>query len=76
MKKMPPKVLLDALNDNKNAIYVWVPFTKYTRQQIRVSFSEAMEWVIQVSKQNDGIVPYFIYPDNVVLGNYWKLLDI
>jgi hypothetical protein len=67
--KMPSKDLLNALNNNKQNIYVWVPVNATTRQSIRVSFAEAMEWVIQVSKQHDGVVPYFIGLDEVFLGS-------
>ena len=66
MKKMPPKVLLDALNDNKQNIYVLVPITRTTRQSIRVTYSDAMEWVIQVSKQHNGIVPFSFGTNNEV----------
>ena len=64
---MPPKVLLDSLNNNKNNIYVWVPINRTTRQSIRVSYSEAMEWVIQVSKQS-GIIPFYIGTNEVFIG--------
>ena len=66
--KMPPKKLLDALNDNKNSIYVWVPINATDRQSIRVSFAEAMEWVIQVSKRHNGNVPCTIGANVVFLG--------
>lgn len=72
--KNPPKILLDALNDNKNAIYVWVPINKTTRQSIRVTFPDALEWVIQVTKQNNGVVPYFIGTNEVFLGSVLNYL--
>jgi hypothetical protein len=69
MNKMPPKVLLDALNDNKNAIYVWVPITKTVRRPIRVTYPEAMDWVIRVAKENNGVVPYCIGTNEVFIGS-------
>lgn len=71
--KKPPQILLDALNDNRNAIYVWVPINKTTRQSIRVTYADAIEWVIQVTKQNQS-VPYFIGTNEVFLGSVLNYL--
>jgi hypothetical protein len=72
--KMPPKVLLDALNNNKNAIYVWVPVKVDERRSIRVTYPEAMDWVIRVAKENNGVVPYCIGTDEVFIGSVLNYL--
>ena len=74
MKKMPPKVLLDALNNNKNAIYVWVPVKVDERRSIRVTYPEAMDWVIKVANENDGVVPFCIGTDEVFIGSVLNYL--
>ena len=67
--KMPPKNLLNALNENKNSIYVWVMTRKGVRCSMKVSYPDAMEWVIQVAKNENGDVPYFINGHDVFLGD-------
>ena len=69
MLKMPPKDLLDALNDNKRNIYVYVAINQQARCSIRVSYAEAMDWVIKVAKAHDGFVPYRFNESEVILGN-------
>lgn len=71
---MPPKVLLDALNNNKKNIFVWVPVKVDERRPIRVTYPEAMDWVINVAKEHDGVVPYLIGTNEVFLGSVSNFL--
>jgi hypothetical protein len=72
--KTPPKILLDALNNNKQNIYVWVPIHRTYRQSIRVTYPEAMDWVIKVAKEHDGVVPYCIGTNEVFIGSVLNYL--
>ena len=66
---VPPQALLDALNANKNSIYVWVPITKEERRSIRVDYAEAVEWVFKVAHEHNGFVPFCISGHEVFIGS-------
>ena len=69
MNNTVPKILLDALNANKNSIYVWVRVTKEARRSIRVDYAEAVEWVFAVAREHEGVVPYYIGGNDVFIGS-------
>ncbi len=70
MNDVPPQELLDALNQNQNSIYVWVPVASGIQRRIRVSYPEAIDWVFAIARERFGEVPYVIAGgDEVYLGN-------
>ena len=57
---VPPQVLLDALNENKNSIYVMVFVLGNEVRRIRVEYPEAIDWVFSIARDHNGVVPYLI----------------